>query len=99
YFKVKIFNESSVPDKVIIGQNGWMYLWGDFYKIKQDYTRENLHSIIELKKIFNTWEERKNNLRDQGIKHYIVFYPNKHTIYPENLPFRIKLLQKDTISR
>jgi|GEM_PF-631820 len=99
YLKVKVFNESSVPDKVIIGQKGWMYLWGDFYKIRQDYTRENLHSPTELKEIFETWVQTQNQLKKDGIKHYITFYPNKHTIYPEYLPYRIKLLQKDTISR
>jgi hypothetical protein len=99
YLKVKVFNESSVPDKVIIGQKGWMYLWGDFYKIKQDYTRENLHSPTELKKIFNSWVQTQNQLNKDGIRHYITFYPNKHTVYPEYLPYRIKLLQKDTVSR
>jgi len=41
-FKGQGIYECFVPDKVIIGQkrNG-MYLLGDFYKIKQDYTREN----------------------------------------------------------
>ena len=99
YLKVKLFNESSVPDKVIIGQNGWMYLWGNFYQIKQDYTRENLHSTEELKEVFDTWDQTQKKLNESGIKHYIAFYPNKHTIYPEFLPYRIKLLQKDTISR
>ena len=97
--KINYFHESSVPDKVVIGNNGWMFLWGNYYNIEQDYLHTNLHTNEELISVFEVWNSRFLNLKNQNIDYYITYFPNKHTIYGENLPYRIRIQQNDTVSR
>src|SRR5690606_4492338 len=97
--KINFFNESSVPDKVVLGKNGWMFLWGEYYNIKQDYLRINLHTDEEIVSVFEVWDNRLKSLSEKGIAHYTALFHNQHSIYGENLPYRVRVQRKDTFSR
>lgn len=96
--KYYLFNSSSL-ETVSIGKDNWMFLNGSFYAIIPDLTKSNLYSQDELKQAVKGWEDRKHELATDSIEYYKAFWPDKHYIYPEFMPFNMQLLNKDTIAR
>lgn len=85
YISVLLINESPVPN-VVLGIKGWLFFsegLGNNIK-KPAYTEYNLRSIK------STLEEQIKYLNDKGIILITVIAPNKHSIYPEMLPFFLK---------
>lgn len=99
YIKSNFFRASINPNKAVFGNDNWLFLSGSFDKILDDFSRKNLYSEKELIAISRVLENRKKHLEERNIKYYKTFWPNKHTIYPEKLPFYIRIQQKDTLSR
>ncbi len=92
YYKYKIFRTSSKPDLVAIGKHKWLYFvnhsnWGDYQNI-------NLFTEEELKRIKYNLEELHTWNKNRGIQFYLTIVPNKSNIYPENLPWFIKMKHK-----
>ncbi len=85
---VKFLNVSPVPDKVLLGKKGWLFYIGD--GALDNYRRVATFSEEELKNIKNSIEIRNVWLRNQGIAYYLIFVPEKHTMYPEFMPDFIK---------
>lgn len=81
--RLKVFHESSVPDKVIVGQNGFL-----FYNIDdmKDYRRlskiDTTRDAVVLNKFINNfkWLEKRH------CKFYILLPPGKEQIYSEYVP-------------
>ena len=99
--KTDVFKASINPKQAMIGKDHWLYYNGvgnvDF--IFNSYTRRNLLTEEELIRHVQTLEDRKKKCEESGIKYIRGFCPNAHTIYPENLPFLMKIQIKDTLSR
>ena len=74
--KVKMLGVSSSPD-VVVGKHGWLYLAGD-YSIDS-------HGKV-LAQWVNLFQTRQTWLALRGIQFAVIIAPDKHTIYPENLP-------------
>ena len=96
--KYYLFNSSSL-ETVSIGKDSWMFLSGSFYAITPDLTKSNLYSDNDLKQAVKGWEDRKHELAADSIEYYKAFWPDKHYIYSEFMPFNMQLLNKDTIAR
>ena len=64
--------------------------------IINDYRCTKPFTESRLKSIATTLTERKNWLNDIGIKFLVVIVPNKHNIYPENLPYTIKPIRNES---
>ncbi len=81
--KVKVLGVSSSPE-VVVGKNGWLYLAGDYsldnYRGVHPFRGDELAQWIDLFRTRQTWLERR------GVPFAVVIAPDKHTIYPENLP-------------
>lgn len=95
YYKLKLFHSSSRPQKVTVGNNGWIFytdslVWGD-YQNKVLYTSQQLETIKKNLEELHTWH------KNRGIDFYITIFPNKANIYPESLPYNIP--QKSSISK
>lgn len=90
---VKLLNVSPVPDKVLFGKKGWLFYIGD--GAFDNYRRVAVFSDEELKNIRNNFETRNAWLKNQGIAYYLIFVPEKQTVYPEFMPDFIK--PKDNI--
>ena len=99
YIKYQLFNVSSVPLKASIGKDGWLFLNGTFYEITQDLTKSSLYSRHELERSIKEWEDRKIDLRKDSVVYYKAFWPDKHYIYKEFLPFNMQVLNKDTVAK
>ena len=83
----KLFRDSSKLS-VLLGKNGWLYYKGDR---ALDYTQHHYpFSEKEIKDIAYKLLSNKRKLENYGIKYLLIVVPNKHTIYPENLPPYIK---------
>ncbi|HEU5291925.1 MAG TPA: hypothetical protein VFU05_14845 [Cyclobacteriaceae bacterium] len=89
--KRDIFCVSPLPEKVVMGKVGWLFLadYGamDDYRNVRPFTQSQLDSIqVNLKRI--ALELEKNDK-----KFYVVVVPDKHTIYPEYLPENVKKIR------
>lgn len=83
--KYGLFNASG-SDNVLVGKNGWLYLQAD--RAVDCYRGVDPFTLEELQQWQKLMETRKAYLNDQGIYFLLVLVPNKHTVYPENLPDR-----------
>jgi len=82
--KIRVFKDSPVPSKVIIGKKGWLF-YADEGAL-DNFKRARLFSDHELKIIQRTVDSRNEFLKKQGIAYYLVLTPEKQTIYPELMP-------------
>ncbi len=78
-----IFGKSPVPDKVVIGKDGWLFQAENrpFYSGQVDFTHE------EIETIYQKLHERAQYLADRGIDFFLMIAPMKCEIYPEKLPY------------
>ncbi|MCD4732126.1 MAG: hypothetical protein K8R74_16080, partial [Bacteroidales bacterium] len=97
--RYSIFNSSSKPQKAVIGSAGWFYYTSLSDKIMDSYSNKNLMPEYELDSISEEWANRKILLEEHNIEYYMVVWPNKPTIYPEFIPFKMSIQKKDTISK
>jgi hypothetical protein len=98
-FKTTLFKVSPLPEKAIIGKQNWIYLYGESFGISQDIARKNLLAQPVLTTVINGWLERRALLKTKNIRYYQAIWPDKHNIYPEYLPFSVKMQMKDTLSK
>lgn len=82
YNNLKIFKKSPIPESVIIGKNGWMYLAGREYESYKGINNLTISEKIAIKKEL---EYRKEYLAKRGCKFYFIVAPAKTSIYPEHL--------------
>lgn len=92
-FKNKVLNENPLPLKVIKGKNDFLYLGNGESSVLYESVGFHLFSEKELIQIKNNIIKRKEWLKSKNIKFYVAIAPNKHTIYKENLPFKIPKLE------
>ncbi|MBQ7840918.1 MAG: hypothetical protein IJ390_10630 [Lachnospiraceae bacterium] len=82
---VKLFREKSINDKVVIGDNNWL-----FYSAEsdiEDYKGTNLFTQEQLEVIADNLLTSKTYLDNREIEFVVFLAPNKETIYgEENLP-------------
>ena len=97
--RYSIFNSSSKPQKAVIGKEGWFYYTSLSDKILNSYSNNNLLSEPELNYTSEIWAKRKALLKARNIDYYMIVWPNKPTIYPEFVPYRMSIQKRDTISK
>jgi hypothetical protein len=98
-FRTKFFRSSMHPEKVMMGKQKWLYYNNFNSHIYDSYRRVNLLTQDTLQRIVTQWEDNKERFAVEGRKYFIVFWPNKHSIYSEYLPSTMKVQIKDTVSR
>lgn len=95
--KAKILHTSPTKDKVIIGKNGWLFYWNKdiqlSYKNERPWAQGEDHKMKLMLEGTQNWAKAHN-------KYFLAtIYPNKHSVYEEELPKRIRNLKRDTIDR
>src|ERR1035437_10007764 len=82
-FRTSLFKDNNTRD-VLIGKDGWLfYTMGDsidHYRGVLQFTPERLHDWQVL------LEKRRDWLARRGIAYLFVVTPDKHSVYPEELP-------------
>ena len=95
--KMKLYSLkiSPKPESVLFGKNGFMFNnSGDAYT---SYSHQNIISKQDLEMVYQKHNSIKNTLASKNIKYIIGFFPNKHTVYNNLLPFYMKMqIIKDT---
>lgn len=82
-YKIRLLKQSPFPDRVIIGDEGWLFKAGDedaAFRNRNPFTSEELEAFrLEL-------EYRADYLRQIGCQFYFMIAPVKASVYPEHLP-------------
>ena len=81
---LNVFKTSPTPTRVVLGQDGWMYLIekNDF----EDFLGLNPVSEEKLLSLENEINQKLQSENNKNIKYYFLIAPDKETVYPEYLP-------------
>lgn len=93
-FNFTVNKESAFPDKVVVGDNGYLFIAGipmEEYQGKSLFTRDQLNSILE------ELNYRRDFCNKNDAEFYFVIIPQKHTIYPEYIPLKYKFAKKKSV--
>ncbi len=77
-----IFHRSSVPQKLNLGSNGWMYFNN---LMLPSFRQSNLFNQKELQQIKDELLYRNQYLSEHNAVHYLAIVPAKASVYPEFL--------------
>ena len=80
---LEVFKKSPLPDKIVIGNDGWLFLAGDE---DDSYKGKNSLTIAELNAFKLELTYRKKYLNDMGCKFYFLIAPSKANIYSDKIP-------------
>jgi hypothetical protein len=80
---LRVFKKSPLPDKVVIGKEGWLYLAGNEM---DSYRGLNRFTVSELEEFRLELEYRKDYCENHGCKFCFFVAPAKANIYDEYLP-------------
>lgn len=80
----KLFQESSLPNKVIMGKKGWFF-YNETTTVS-DFRRLTTIDTNEVKNVLNILISRLQWMKKRHIKYYILVPPNKERIYPGFMP-------------
>lgn len=88
--RLAVFGESPVPG-VVVGRDGWL-----FYSMER--ALDDYLNVLPLPDaiqdaMVRVLAERRDRLAARGIAFYVVVAPDKHSVYPEFLPGRIRPLR------
>lgn len=82
--------------KVVVGRGGWLYHNGDDEPNLRDYSGLEPFTEADLDTIEKSLAATRDALRRRGVVFAFLVAPDKHTLYPEHLPERIRALAGTT---
>lgn len=91
---VRLLHTSHLPDKVLVGRNGWLFQMGN--NVEDAYRGIPLFSAEELAHIVRFYEKRQAELAQHGIRYYLMMPPIAGPLHPENLPTRLHRVSEST---
>ena len=89
-WKLNVLGESPLPEKVVVGKNGWFYLGNSYNRVVDQHRNLLPLSADSARYIARHLTQRQAELARQNVRLYILIAPDSHTIYPENLPDHLK---------
>jgi len=92
YIKLKtsVLHENPLPNRVVIGKEGWYFLGNHNNELLNDSFGNFKFSEAELETIKDHVHTIRTNLKARGIEFYIVIPPNKDRVYAEKLPYKLQ---------
>ncbi len=85
-WKFNIVGQSPLPEKVVVGKDGWLYLGNSYNRVIDQHRGLLPLSADSARLITDHLLQRQQELAKQGTQLYILVAPDSHTIYPEYLP-------------
>lgn len=88
----RVFKKSTLPRRVVVGQEGWLYKGGlqlDIYRGRFKFTPDQLAQITR------DLSRRRDSVAARGGHYYLAFAPLKASIYPEYLPEGVRPLNTE----
>ncbi len=98
-YRTKLFRSSMHPEIAKFGKEKWLFYNKVGGRMYRSYSRTGLLPADKLKQLADKWEDYKKRYESDERRHFMVFWPNKHSIYPEYMPYAMKIQIKDTLSR
>jgi len=83
-----LYGRNPLPEKVIEGTDGWMFLGNRFSNAMSESLGHAIFDEKSLIRLQNQVLNKKAWLDEQGIAYYIAIAPNKLSIYREKLPIK-----------
>jgi len=91
YIKTRCFNESPIPDRVVIGKEDWLYYSEGEMKL---YNGTKRLSDSSLNLYVDEFKRREKYLKERNCSMYIYIVPAKLVVYPEYFGKDIKRYNK-----
>lgn len=91
--RLRLLGSSASPD-VIVGKDGWLFYAGD--GASEDMASAVPFTSAELEAWRTTLEHTRDWMEAHGIAYVFVLAPDKHAIYPEQLPPSIHRIGAET---
>lgn len=85
-WKLNVLHESPLPEKVVVGKDGWYYLGNSYNRVMDQHRGLLPLSADSARLIADHLTRTQQMLAQQGIRFYVLIAPDSHTIYPEHLP-------------
>lgn len=84
--KVNLMNVSPVPDRLVIGKDGWLFLGKNYGDIIKESKGIKTLDDEAIGRMVDNAIRSDQTLRKAGMDYYLCVAPNKHTVYGEYLP-------------
>lgn len=94
YNKLQYLVRDSKYDDVAYGRDGWLYYMLD--NSRKDIQRSISYTPEQLGIICDAQQSAADGLREMGAKYYLMFIPDKHSVYPEFLPDDLQVGEGDS---
>lgn len=89
-WKFRVLGVSPLPEKVVLGKNGWFFPGNSHNLIVNQYRGLRPLSSATLDSISGRLNQYQRELAKQGTRLYVLVAPDSYTIYPENVPDYLK---------
>lgn len=89
-WKLRVLGESPLPEKVVVGKNGWFYLGNSYNHVVDQHRGLRPLPVDSARLIAEHLTRRQEELVQQNVRLYVLIAPDSHTIYPEHLPDRMQ---------
>lgn len=83
YFNLRFYKKSPFPERVVIGNDNWLYTAGDIFNCYLGTNRFTDDQLLAYKKDL---ELQRDYLAKRGCKFYFVVTPTKATIHTKAIP-------------
>lgn len=85
-WKFNGLGQSPLPEKVVVGKNGWLFLGNNGNGVIDQHRGLRPLSADSACLITDHLLQWQQKMDRRGIRFYVMVAPNSHTIYQENLP-------------
>lgn len=86
FLKVDLLRVSPVPEKVVIGTDGWLFLGDNYGDVVKESKGIKVMSDEEIDMLVSNAVETKNAMRQLGSDYLLCVAPNKHSVCGKYLP-------------
>jgi alginate O-acetyltransferase complex protein AlgJ len=80
------FNTSPIPERALIGRDGWLFMEGNE---QNAYTGKFRFSPDELESLKQELEYRNDYIAKRGGKFYFMIVPSKNVVYADKMPLSV----------
>ncbi len=99
-WKYSVLATSPLPEKVLLGQNGWFYPGNSLNKILNQHQGLSPIHTDTLASIAHHLSQLQHQFDEQGARLYVLVAPDSYSIYSENLPkYLPKILALSNLDR
>lgn len=98
-FKYNLFGTSAKRESVLTGKDGFLFLGNNASNIINETLGLDVFSDKEIKQIQKRISGASRWMNKNNIQFYMMIAPNKHTIYPEKLPFEVDTSRRTKIDQ